>query len=207
MKNAIILFVYKQPELINIFLRQLLASTNMDIYVHINRKFDSLRHDIIQDDRIFVSNKNLPANWGDDGLCLAINMMLHEVVSSGVSYNHVIFASGQDLLVKKDIDDYLDCNKHQIFFNVRKEDNKFARAVLLNYWPNYYKQRLDCKIHPLRIARALRIKLIMAGCNIWRKMLTTIPLPSNFIIVLFGGACHLWLLSGLSVLLIIRQVF
>ena len=80
MKNAILLFIYKKPEQVNILLDQLLKGTTADIFVHINKKYDYIREQLIKDERICVTRNNYPANWGDDGLCKAIYSMLKDLV-------------------------------------------------------------------------------------------------------------------------------
>lgn len=179
MKNAIVLFIYHNPEQVNFFIRQILKGTDMDIYVHINKKNDDIRHLLIEDPRVYVTPHNLPANWGDDGLCMAIIQMLREIYETSINYNHVVFASGQDLLVRPGLDQFLEKHPKEIFFDVSKTGDAFARAVLLHKWPSFYKRRIDLKWHPIRVMRSIRLRLIMAGCNFWKK---TIEYDANSLV-------------------------
>ena len=78
MKNAVLLFIYKMPEQVNILIDQILNGTTADIYIHINKKYDQIRNLLTKNERVYITNNNLPANWGDDGLCKAIYQMMKE---------------------------------------------------------------------------------------------------------------------------------
>lgn len=169
MKNAIILYIYKNPHQVNRLIEQLLSSTNDDIYVHINKLYDGIRTELVQNDRVYVTRNNIPAVWYSDGLFLAIIQMLKEVIESRKEYNHVLMISGQDMLVRDGLDDYLEKHREQIFFDVRKDNQRFARAVLLYKWPSIYKHNWQFKYHPMRILRSLRIRILKLGIPFRRK--------------------------------------
>ncbi len=163
MNNAIILFVYQKPDQVNMFIEQLLSGTTMDIYIHINKKFDQIRKQLIKNSRIYITDKNLPANWVDDGLCKAIALMLKEVISTGKRYNHILLASGQDMLVRRGIDEYLQDHSRKIFFGIHGTSQSFSRLLHFKQIPRFFMNKFDSKYHPIRMARAAYFKLLSSS--------------------------------------------
>jgi len=172
MRNAVLLFIYKMPEQVNILIDQILKGTTADIYVHINKKYDSIRNLLIEDERVYVTKNNLPANWGDDGLCKAIYQLLKEVVQCGKIYNHVAICSGQDLLVRENLDGYLDEHQHDVFLDLRKANGPWDRIFHTMKIPRIFMNSFESKYHPLRMCRSLYFKLIFTrwgGGQLLRK--------------------------------------
>ena len=83
MKNAIIILVHQLPEQVNIFLNQLLKATDMDIYIHINKRCDSLREQLLKDERIIIPSDNVEITWGSDEILKAILLMFRHIQESG----------------------------------------------------------------------------------------------------------------------------
>lgn len=156
-KNAIIILIHKMPEQVNLFLEQLLADTNMDIYIHINKKFDSIREKLIKNERIIVPTNNLEIVWGDENILKAILLMMKTVRDSGIDYGYVLINTGQDLLLKSGIDDFLSQQHNKIFIDGHKENNR-RRAYVMHRWPNYYRRLMDFKFHPVKMMRRLRME-------------------------------------------------
>ena len=138
------------------FLTQLLKGTDMDIYIHINKRYDSIRDDIIKDQRIFISNNNVEISWGDDGILRAYLHMLGEIMNSGREYHYVLFNTGQDLLIREGLDDYLAGQKNKIFVYGYADDRE-RRAFIMHRWPEYYRKLMNFKLHPIKILRRLRL--------------------------------------------------
>ena len=171
MRNAIIILVHQLPEQVNIFLNQLLKATNMDIYIHINKRYDSIREQLLKDERIIIPSDNVEITWGSDEILKAILLMFRHIEESGNEYGHVLINTGQDLLVKKGLDDYLEANKKQIFFEGYQQDAR-RRAFLLYNWPSQYRQLMDSKWNPNKILRRLRIELFTRGWPFGKKKLS-----------------------------------
>ena len=171
MKNAIILLVHQLPEQVNIFLTQLLKNTSMDIFIHINKRYDNIREQLLKDERVFISTNNIEITWGSDEVLKATLLMLREVANSGSEYGHVLINTGQDLLVKKGIDNYLAEHRKQIFFEGYKQDAR-RRAFLLYKWPARYRQLMDSKFNPNKILRRFRIELFSKGWPLGKKKLS-----------------------------------
>lgn len=155
-KNAIIILIHQLPEQVNLFLEQLLKDTNMDIYIHINKKNDSVRNHILKSERIFIPTNNVEITWGDDGILRAILLMMKTVNESGKEYGFVLVSTGQDLMIRKGLEDHLSNNPGKLFIDGHK-DNRRRRAFVMHKWPNRYRQLLDSRIHPLKIMRRLRM--------------------------------------------------
>ena len=156
-KNAMIILIHKMPEQVNLFLKQLLTDTTMDIYIHVNKKYDTIREGLIQNERIHVSTNNVGIVWGDDNILRAILLMLKEVRETGIDYGYVLINTGQDMLLKPGIDDFLENNFGRLFIDGHEENNK-RRAFVMHKWPNCYRRLMDFKLHPVKMLRRFRIE-------------------------------------------------
>ncbi len=168
MKHAIILFVHHLPEQINVFVEQLLSDTTMDVYIHLNKRYESLREEIIQNDRVIVSHNNIEVEWGGDTIIKAVLNMLREVRFSGKEYGQILIATGQDMLIKKGLDDFLTSNCGEVFLEAYKDDKR-RRAFLLHNWPERFKHRIDFKFNPTKMERRLRLELFTLGLPLAKK--------------------------------------
>ncbi len=166
-KNAIIILIHKMPEQVNLFLEQLLKDTSMDIFIHINKKYDSIREKLIKNERIHVPTNNLDIVWGDENILKAILLMMKTVRDTGENYGYVLINTGQDLLLKPGIDDFFDKQNNRIFIDGHKENNR-RRAYVMHRWPNYYRRLMDFKFHPVKMMRRLRIEFYTLF-PIWEK--------------------------------------
>lgn len=167
MKNAFLLFIYKKPEQVNVLIEQILKGTSADIFVHINKKYDQIRNQLVKNERVYVTNNNLPANWGDDGLCKAMLLMFRELVQTGKQYNHVAICSGQDLLVQNGLDDFLAAHPSEVFLDMHKANRKWDRMIHLKRIPRIFLNAFESKYHPLRICRGLYFKFL---CSKWGSL-------------------------------------
>lgn len=156
-KNAMIILIHKMPEQVNLFLEQLLADTTMDIFIHVNKKYDKIREGLIKNERIHVPTNNVEIVWGDDNILRAILLMLQEVRNTRIDYGYVLINTGQDMLLKSGIDYFLDKQHNKIFIDGHEENNK-RRAFVMHRWPDYYRKLMDFKLHPIKIMRRFRIE-------------------------------------------------
>lgn len=162
MKNAFLLFIYKMPEQVNILIDQILKGTTAEVFIHINKKYDSIRDKIIKDGRVHITKNNLPANWGDDGLCKAILLMFKELIATGKIYNHVIICSGQDLIVREGLDDFLAEYSKEVFLDLRIANGEWDRMIHLKRMPRLFMNSFENKYHPLRMCRHLYFRLLQS---------------------------------------------
>ena len=156
-KNAMIILIHKMPEQVNLFLKQLLADTTMDIFIHVNKKYDNIREGLIKNERIHVPTNNVGIVWGDDNILRAILLMLQEVRNTGIDYGYVLINTGQDMLLKPGIDEFLDKQHNKIFIDGHEENNK-RRAFVMHRWPDFYRKLMDFKLHPIKMMRRFRIE-------------------------------------------------
>ncbi len=161
MKIAVAIIAHQLPEQLNLFIRQLLVDPEIDIYVHVNKRNEEIAGQILHSDRVFVTKKNIPVSWGSDGVLKAIIQLFREIAESSKEYGYVVICSGQDLIIKRGLNSFLQNANNMVFISGDGEDNSFSRAKLLHKWPSYYKRRLDSKFNPLRIARSIRFRLII----------------------------------------------
>lgn len=187
MKNAIIILVHHLPEQVNIFLKQILTSTDMDIFIHINKKYDALRDQLLKDDRIIITKNNIEITWGGDGLLNAVLLMLKEVRDTGKHYGHVLINTGQDLLIKNGLDEFLETHKGQVFFEGYEQDKR-RRAFLLYKWPEKYRQLMDSKTNPYKILRRFRLELFTRGFPFLKKKVSVNVKSITFFRNWFWGA-------------------
>lgn len=159
MKNAIILLVHHLPEQVNIFLKQILEGTTMDIYIHINKLLDdgTLRAQLLKNDRIKISNNNVAISWGDDGIMKAYLHLMKEAIESGEEYNYILLGTGQDLLIRPGIDQFLEKQNNRIFI-YGYEDNKERRSYVMHHWSHKYRRMMNFKLNPYKVIRRFRIE-------------------------------------------------
>ena len=168
MKKAFIILAHQLPQQLNIFINQLLADPENDIFVHVNKKNEQMKNEIIKNERVFVSQQNIEVTWGSDSILKALLIMLRQVKETGQSYKYILICSGQDLLVKDGLDKFLGDNYGK-FFIYGYEDDKKRRAFLLHKWPDRYRQLIDNKLNPIMIIRRLRLELFKLGFPLEEK--------------------------------------
>ncbi len=172
MKIAYILLVHKNPEQVNMFLRQLISDEEADVYMHIDKNsIEEMSGRLIKDPRIFMTSENVSVSWGDISIVDATIILLREVIKSGKKYDYVCLRSGQDMMIRSGYSKYLEQNMGKNFFEIYYEINKqgaFFRMKL----PKPARQLHD-NMHPARILRALLTKLYKLGINLF-------PVNENF---------------------------
>lgn len=151
-KMAYLLLVHKNPEQVNMFIEQLLNYGDCDIYIHVDKKAENIISDIRRDNRIHVVSKYF-VSWGSFEIVKAAIELMNMVMNSGNAYTHMYFGSGQDLLVKKGLYEYLLENRDKIFLHINGEVDKSRRASARYRirWPHKLMIRND--LHPYRFIR------------------------------------------------------
>ena len=151
-KMAYLILVHKNPEQVNMFIEQLLNYGDCDIYIHVDKKAENIIPDIRKDNRIYVVSK-YSVSWGSFEIVKAAIELMKMVTNSRMDYTHMYFGSGQDLLVKKGLYEYLSKNRDKIFLRINgKIDNsRRASARYRICWPHKLMIRND--LHPYRFIR------------------------------------------------------
>ena len=167
LKTAYMLIVHKNPEQVNMFIRQLLTDDQADIYIHIDKKsIGGMAEKIIADPRVIRTSENILVTWGDVSMVDAEIVLLREVMKSGKKYDFVCMRTGQDLMVKKGYKEYLSERKGKSFFSMRKITFKDEQAGLFKVKYPECTRRLYDSMHPFRILRTGLRKLYAKGINL-----------------------------------------
>lgn len=161
MKKAYVITIYNHIEYFNKFIKQLLSDGTSDVFVHVDKKYDYLKNQIAKDSRVYIIDNNISVEWGGWSQLLAI-IELWKQATSNEKYDWIILCSGQDIMVKKNIDEYLLNHRNEIFID-SWEDDKTRRSFLLYKWPKKYFRIIDTKLSLTRLRRVLRIKLFRTG--------------------------------------------
>lgn len=191
-KIAYLLVAHKCPEQVNLFINQLLNYGDCDVYVHVDKKNPKLQETIIKSPRVFVCSI-CDVRWGSFEIVKAAVELMKMVVSSGKSYSHMYFGSGQDLLVKKGMYDYLEAKPKKVFLHIvgeiKNSDRESARYRVC--WPHKLMIRND--LHPYRFVRIAMQLLCKLGIVI-RKNRKTLKKQVRF----YEG--HTWFIAPYEVL-------
>ncbi len=167
MKKAVVIFAHNLPEQLNLFTRQLISDGATDVFIHISKKNEEIKKSVITNEHVFITDRNITTTWGSDELLKAILIMIDEVLTAPVKYEYILICSGQDLLVRKGLDAFLETNNGRVYID-GKEDDRRRRAFLLYKWPSKYRQLIN-HYNFTRILRRLRLFLFMHGWPFGKK--------------------------------------
>lgn len=161
-KIAYLLVAHKCPEQVNMFIEQLLNYGDCDVYVHVDKKNHNLFNKIIESPRVFKCSM-YDVRWGSFEIVKAAIELMRMTKRSGTVYTHIYFGSGQDLLVKKGLYEYLSRHEKSIFLHIVGEvtDSSRASARYRICWPHKLMIRND--LHPYRFIRIAMQMLCKLG--------------------------------------------
>ncbi len=191
-KIAYLLVAHKCPEQVNAFIDQLLDYGNCDVYVHVDKKNPELLKNIKKSSRVFVCSI-FDVRWGSFEIVKAAVELMRAAMKSENKYSHIYFGSGQDLLVKQGLYEYLDCHPDNIFLEItgRIKNSDRASARYRICWPKKLMIRND--LHPYRFIRIAMQLLCRSGIVI-RKNKVTLKNPVDF----YEG--HTWFIIPFAVM-------
>lgn len=164
MKIAFLLTLYTLPEQANIFINQLLQYKHSYVFIHIDKKFESIRKELIKDERVIIIDKLESINWGDFSQIQSV-LNLMEYAVKFAEFDCFSINSGHDLLVRP-IDElikflqkdnciaYLDCNK--LPADGWQYNGGLGRVELK--WPKMFRKKIN-KNSPLRYLRKIYVSL------------------------------------------------
>lgn len=124
---AYLLLAHKSPEQLNLFIRQLLDYGDCDVYVHVDVTHKEICEQLIRDDRVIVCSE-FETRWASFDICKAALKLMTLANESGKYYSHFYFGSGQDLLVKKGLYEYLAEHEDKIFLRIIREVTEKDKA-------------------------------------------------------------------------------
>lgn len=147
-KIAYLLLAHKSPEQINVFIRQLLDYGDCDIYIHVDKKAESIIPQIISDGRVTIVSK-YKVSWGSFEIPKAAMELMRIAVDSGKRYTHYYFGSCQDLLVKKGLYEFLAQDPKSTFIRINKSVDNHSRASARYRvrWPKQLMIRNDWHVY------------------------------------------------------------
>lgn len=146
-KIAYLLLVHSNVEQINLFVNQLLNYGECDIYIHVDKKNEKLLDKITKADRIKCVSI-YEVNWGSSEIVKATIELMKLARNSNNTYSHIYFGSGQDLLIKKGLYEYLRNNPDNIFIKIENkvESSDFGAARFMICWPRWTMVRGNSSI-------------------------------------------------------------
>lgn len=142
------IMAHKNPDQLNVFIRQLLAYENAYIFVHIDSKASFSADDVEKNDRVEVVAKRSNASWGDISLIDITLYLLRQIASHKKKFDWVSLHSALDLAIRP-IDELIDAlatSKYRVYMDAEKLPIKgwgraggFERISLL--YPKYMRNR------------------------------------------------------------------
>jgi hypothetical protein len=171
MKKVILCFAHKCPEQVNLLIQQLLHDTNgdTDIYLHIDKNNESMKGQIVESTNVIFIEHNIPIQWGNDSMVNALLASFAEISTRNKQYDYFLICTGQDLLVKAGLDEFLMKNSGKIYLDTRVRE-PFQRQMLTHSFPAFMCAHLGGKSNPKRIIRGAYVRLIKAGLIPQRKV-------------------------------------
>ncbi|MED4204735.1 beta-1,6-N-acetylglucosaminyltransferase [Neobacillus mesonae] len=168
-RTAFILQIHRSPNQVNMFLKQLIAEDQADVFIHIDKKcYEQIKGEIIPHPNVTVLSESINCEWGDISQVDATLLLLKEVLAANKNYDFICLRSGQDLLVKEGLKDFLQVHPEKIFMTYRKMNNGELGLMKIN-WPKFTRRRYTT-IHPIRLYRRLLISLYRKGINLFPNM-------------------------------------
>lgn len=167
-KIAYLLLVHKNANQVNIFINQLLNYGDCDIFIHVDCKNSFLESQLIRTPQIHIISK-YNVRWGSFEIVKAAMELMRLAKASGNDYSHVYLGSGQDLLVKKGLYEYLDSKPNITFIRINKRitENDRESARYRISWPKKLMVRND--MHFYRFIRIFLQFLCKTGIVLFKN--------------------------------------
>lgn len=166
MRIAYLIIVHKLPEQINKLIKQLINYGECDIYIHIDKKNINIANEINQNENVFIYSQ-YHVRWGSFEIIKAAIFLMRKAIESRNKYSHIYFGSGQDLIIKDGLYDFLAENRENIFMKIHGEitNKNRASARYRIKWPQKLMIRNDWHIY--RLIRILIQMLCVLGIRIY----------------------------------------
>ncbi|WP_180994334.1 beta-1,6-N-acetylglucosaminyltransferase [Bacillus sp. Marseille-P3661] len=157
MRKAIIIFIYNKPEQANLLIEQLLSDKDADVFIHVDKKYEYLKSQLLKDERVIIVNNNISVDWGSDNLLNAHLLVCKEIIKRDI-YEYVLTVSGSDMMIREGLNEFLEKHKGEVFIDSFEQD--FIRRIyLLRKWPKAMRTLRNNLFDPIRILRRFRIEL------------------------------------------------
>ncbi len=168
MDKAVLCIAHKEPEQINILLKQLLTDANgcTDIYIHLDKKAEAIKSKILDNPHVFFIENNHSVTWGDDSNVRMLVDCFTEIIGYGKNYDYFQICTGQDLMVRQGLDQYLENNRGKVFIEISKNDN-YVKNLLFHRYPKCFQKDVSGSI--IKTAAKLAFTLLSRTGLIPRK--------------------------------------
>ena len=177
MRFAAIILAFKEPEQVNILTKQLLAEfgDDIDVFVHVSGGSEWMieRLFLTKHVTIFpehIGEKNIDptgkgrGQWANDTLLRRMLYTFSYVEANSDAKYYMVF-SGQDMIVKKGLKEFLLEHPRSIYMDGCVDDKR-QRARLVYKWGPIFKTKYDSKIHPIRLLRRALLSLYSTGIKV-----------------------------------------
>lgn len=142
MKRAVLCIAHKGPQQLNVLVRQLLADCpETEIYFHIDKKAEHIKAEIIDHPNVHFIQRNHSITWGNDSTVRMLIDAFDEIVSENKSFDYFQICTGQDLMVRPGLNQFLEENKGKIYIDMHKND-RYIKYLLTHKYPKNF-----CKDH------------------------------------------------------------
>lgn len=147
MNKAVLVLAHKDPEQINMLIKQLLHDANglTDIYIHLDKKNEGMGEQIIKDSHVKYIANNSVITWGDESMVRALLKCFKELLQYKDKYEYLQICTGQDLMIKKGLDAYLDEHRGTIYLDTH-EHEKYVKNMLWHNYPKCFKKDLKSRV-------------------------------------------------------------
>ncbi len=165
-KLAYMLLCHKDAAQINAFVKQLLSYGDCDVYIHADKKNPALVDEIEKNERVFCYSE-YEVKWGSFEIVQSALFLMKKIKESGREYSHVYFGSGQDLIVKDGLYEFLSGSPAKAFVRINREIKKHDRQAsrYLIRWPKRLMVRNN--LHPYRFIRIFIQLLCKIGIRLF----------------------------------------
>lgn len=182
MRLAHLIFVHNNPFQVERLINKI-ASSNSDIYIHIDKKVDLFEFEYLTSlPNVYLIKNRVSVNWANFTMVEAMLSSLQEILDLNMEYSHINLLSGQDYPLKKidQLEKYLFSNTGKSFIqylSINKEwhDSK-ERLTKYNLgdWKIPLKYFIQEFINLVLPKRRIPNNLEPYGCSSW----FTITIPS-----------------------------
>lgn len=171
MRIAVLCFAHKDPDLLNVQISQFIVNNEeTDIYIHLDAKSLWMKDLIKKSEHVIFISNPVSVSWGDDSMMKALILSWNEIRLENRHYDYFIMTTGQDLVVKKGLKEFLLANRGKIWIEAEEQD-KWRKRVLTYKFPKVFCRDLSSPNYIfLRILRSVYFRLLRLNIFPKRKL-------------------------------------
>lgn len=165
---AHMLMVHKNPEQVNVLLRQLAGEGQSDVYVHVDAKCpDSFVEALWHGPTVTFLTERISVSWGDYNNIEATFLLMNAVLATGIAYDYLALNSGQCLLIRDGLPEFLAKHRGKVFVEAEFcGPGDFRHFFQQIRWPKKLRALYDGPLNPYRALRGLLRILFLRGINL-----------------------------------------